>query len=65
MLSDSLIEEMFERAMAEKMALNRANKDSTYLDGVTAGLGWAIEQYEDPPLDPPTTTRKKGKPYVR
>ncbi len=51
MKDEDEISDVFERAVEEKIRRQKNNQDSAYLDGVTAGLGWALEEYADSPLD--------------
>jgi hypothetical protein len=51
MKTEKQISKIFDDAVAERIERQTANKDSTYLDGVTAALGWALEEYEDSPID--------------
>ena len=51
MKSEKIISDLFETVVEQCLQLDKTGKSSNYMDGIRAALGWALEEYEDSPLD--------------
>jgi len=51
MIDEETVSKVFEDAVEQRIERQKANRDSTYLDGVTAALGWVLEEYEESPME--------------
>jgi hypothetical protein len=51
MLDEDVISKVFEDATAKRLEMQKQKRGTDYLDGVTAALGWALEEYSDSPID--------------